>query len=163
MYGKCPDTATSAQLAHAWVQPAYNCFKEKFEGELALILTAFKSACLCPSQGYRAQAYFWWCGYPQKLPIPKLCSSDCRTEIRTTRLPCQGRRPFPPNCTNGVVGGKAEKLVHWSAACKSILCLQPSSSAAEWIFSLLKNSFNEEQYSSLEDYIEASIMLQYNH
>ena len=38
-----------------------------------------------------------------------------------------------------------------------------------WVYGIIytthffKNSFNEQQYSSLEDYIEASIMLQYNH
>ena len=40
--------------------------------------------------------------------------------------------------------------------------LQPSSAAAERVFSLLNNSFKEQLYSSLEDYIDTSIMLQYN-
>ena len=39
---------------------------------------------------------------------------------------------------------------------------QPSAAAAERVFSLLQNSFKDQQYSSLKDYIEASIMLQYN-
>jgi hypothetical protein len=34
--------------------------------------------------------------------------------------------------------------------------------AAERVFSLLQNSFTQRQSSSLEDYIETSIMLQYN-
>ena len=41
---------------------------------------------------------------------------------------------------------------------KSILLVQPSSAASERIFSLLRNSFEERQ----KDYIEASLMLQYN-
>ena len=36
-------------------------------------------------------------------------------------------------------------------------------SLPERVFSLLNNSFNSQQCSSLEDYIEASLMLQYNH
>ena len=44
---------------------------------------------------------------------------------------------------------------------KIFLC-QPSSAAAERAFSLLKASFNEQQDSALEDYIETSLMLQYN-
>ena len=40
--------------------------------------------------------------------------------------------------------------------------MQPSSAAAERVFSLLNNSFNAKQRSSLEDYIEGSVMLQYN-
>ena len=46
-------------------------------------------------------------------------------------------------------------LLHWAA-------LQPSFAAAERIFSLLANSFGDQQTSALQDYIETSIMLQYN-
>ena len=53
-------------------------------------------------------------------------------------------------------------LPNWSNAVKSILLVQPSSAASERVFSLLRNSFGERQNSSLQDYIEASIMLQYN-
>ena len=34
--------------------------------------------------------------------------------------------------------------------------------AAEWVFSLLSNSFQDSQQASLEDYISTSVMLQYN-
>ena len=44
---------------------------------------------------------------------------------------------------------------------KCLLLKQPSSAAAERAFSLLTNSFNDEQRRSLEGYIELSIMLQY--
>ena len=53
-------------------------------------------------------------------------------------------------------------LPKWSSVCKQVLLIQPSSAAAERVFSLLTNSFNDRQNRSLEDYIEASIMLQYN-
>ena len=43
-----------------------------------------------------------------------------------------------------------------------VLLMQPSSAAAERVFSLLKNSFGEQQDNSLQDYIECSMMLQYN-
>ena len=45
--------------------------------------------------------------------------------------------------------------------CKTALLIQPSAAAAECVFSLL-NSFKESQARALEDYIETSIMLQYN-
>ena len=48
----------------------------------------------------------------------------------------------------------------WSGACKTVLLVQPSSEAAERVFSLLENYFNNRQNSSLEDYIETSLMLQ---
>ena len=44
------------------------------------------------------------------------------------------------------------ELFHWSKACKIVLLVQPSSAAAEQVFSLLSNSFTEQQMSSLEDY-----------
>ena len=57
----------------------------------------------------------------------------------------------------------SNELPHWSAACKLVLLVQPSSAAAERVFSLLSNSFGEQQTSSLEETIETSIMLQYNY
>ena len=53
------------------------------------------------------------------------------------------------------------ELPLWSSNCKSVLLIQPSSAAAERVFSLLANSFNERQTSALEDYIQTSLMLQY--
>ena len=50
----------------------------------------------------------------------------------------------------------------WAAAARKVLLVQPSSAASERVFSLLKASFNPQQQSSLQDYIEASLMLQYN-
>lgn len=53
-------------------------------------------------------------------------------------------------------------LPEWSAAAQHMLLVQPSSAASERVFSLLKNSFGEQQLSSLQDYVDASLMLQYN-
>ncbi|CAB4023964.1 RNA-directed DNA polymerase from transposon BS [Paramuricea clavata] len=55
-------------------------------------------------------------------------------------------------------------LPRWSREARKIFLCQPSSAAAERAFSLLKASFNEhvQQDSALEDYIETSLMLQYN-
>ena len=44
-----------------------------------------------------------------------------------------------------------------------VLLVQPSSVAAERVFSLLNNAFHSQQESSLEDYLELSVMLQYNY
>ena len=40
--------------------------------------------------------------------------------------------------------------------------IQPSSAAFERVFSLLKNSFGVQQDNALKDYVEASLMLQFN-
>ena len=53
-------------------------------------------------------------------------------------------------------------LPKWSSAARKILLVQPSSAAAERVFSLLKASFSEQQQHSLNDYVETSVMLQYN-
>ena len=50
-------------------------------------------------------------------------------------------------------------LLRWSNAAKQVLLLQPSSAAAERVFSLLTASFSEQQQHSLNNYVET---LQYN-
>lgn len=50
----------------------------------------------------------------------------------------------------------------WASAFKQVVLIQPSSAAAERVFSLLNASFSTKQTCSLEDYVECSIMLQYN-
>lgn len=52
-------------------------------------------------------------------------------------------------------------LPNWASAAK-VLLMQPSSGAAESFFPLLRNTFGEQQENSLQDYIESSLMLQYN-
>ena len=56
----------------------------------------------------------------------------------------------------------APVLPRWSSAARKILLVQPSSAAAERVFFLLKASFGEQQDSCLQDYVEASLMLQFN-
>ena len=53
-------------------------------------------------------------------------------------------------------------LPHWSAAAADVLVVQPSSAAAERIFSLLKAYFGPQQDTTLNDCIQTSLMLQYN-
>ena len=53
-------------------------------------------------------------------------------------------------------------LPHWSTAAADILLVQPSSAAAERVFSLLKASFGPQQDVTLNDCIQTSLMLQYN-
>lgn len=52
-------------------------------------------------------------------------------------------------------------LPNWSAAAKMILLIQPSSTASETVFSLLKNSLGPQQDHALKDYVEVSLMLQF--
>lgn len=55
------------------------------------------------------------------------------------------------------------QMADWASAAKKILILQPSSAAAERVFSMLKAIMGEQQQNSaLEDYQEAAIMTRYN-
>ena len=56
----------------------------------------------------------------------------------------------------------ADRLPNWSMAVKKILLVQPSSAAAQRVFSILAASFNDQQDRALADYLQASVMLQYN-
>ena len=56
----------------------------------------------------------------------------------------------------------ADTLPHWSSLVKTLLLIQPSSASAERAFSILANAFNAQQDRTLQDYLEASVMLQYN-
>ena len=53
-------------------------------------------------------------------------------------------------------------LSSWAQAARKVLLVQPSSAASERVFSLLNSSFGHQQNSALQDYIETSLMLQYN-
>ena len=53
-------------------------------------------------------------------------------------------------------------LPNWCAVVKKILLVQPSSAAVERVFSLLISGFGHQQEQSLQDYIQASVMLRYN-
>ena len=55
----------------------------------------------------------------------------------------------------------AMELPKWANAFRLVLLFPPSSAAAERVFSILQ-CFTAQQQSSLEDYLELSVMLQYN-
>jgi hypothetical protein len=54
------------------------------------------------------------------------------------------------------------ELPFWSATARNVLLVQPSSAASERVFSLLNASFHEQQDAALQDYLETSLVLQYN-
>ena len=56
----------------------------------------------------------------------------------------------------------ATSLPCWASAVRQVLLIQPTSASSKRAFSMLKNSFGDRQDHSLVDYIEATLMLQYN-
>ena len=51
----------------------------------------------------------------------------------------------------------------WMQFVRDIHLLPPSSAAAERVFSILRRAFGSFAQKALEDYIECSLMMQYNH
>ena len=50
---------------------------------------------------------------------------------------------------------QSDNLPHWSSAGLKVLLVQPSSAAAERVFSILNASFNDSQEHALVDYLQA--------
>ena len=53
-----------------------------------------------------------------------------------------------------------EEFTTWYESFKLVLLVQPSSAAAERVFSILANSFSYKQESALEDFVQLSVILQ---
>ena len=51
----------------------------------------------------------------------------------------------------------------WARSFRKTALIKPSSAAAERVFSLLQSSLGKQQEQSLEDYIQLSVMMQYNY
>ena len=157
--------AALEQRAKACVQPAIQRFLRKFNVDLYDAVTAFKAArVMCPvTVGWlrptRASV--------EALRIFPFLDNDATIDGLVRELPqyitatqdvaieCEGRK---------VEWWKVheERLPNWSSAVKKVLLVQPSSAAAERVFSLLSASFHEQQENALSDYLQASVMLQYN-
>ena len=50
----------------------------------------------------------------------------------------------------------------WCCVVKVIALISPSSAAVERVFSIMRRHFQDDQKRSLEDYVEGSVMLEYN-
>ena len=50
----------------------------------------------------------------------------------------------------------------WALAARIVFAISPNSASCERVFALLRNLFGESQMSSLADYIQAALMLNYN-
>ena len=149
--------------ASSCVKGAQDYFTQKMTRELKDLVSAFKAAKL-------------FC--PQRV-----------VEIGPTAIEVDSLQVFPFLDDTSVIGGLKEELPQyltlaadasheieplnwwkhhetdlpkWSGAARKIVLVQPSSAAAERVFSILHCSFGDRQQHALEDYIEASVQLQYN-
>ena len=149
----------------ACVQPAILCFLQKFNVKLYDTVTAFKAArIMCPV------AVQWMRPTPatvEALRILPFLDSDATINGLIRELP-----QYVAAAQDVVIEQEekkvewwqahADRLPNWSMAVKKILLVQPSSAATERVFSILAASFNDQQDRALADYLQASVMLQYN-
>jgi hypothetical protein len=57
---------------------------------------------------------------------------------------------------------KDTKFPAWAELTREVCLLQPSSAAAERVFSIMRRTFDAGQQTALDDYVETSLMMQYN-
>ena len=151
------------QYAKPCVKPGYNYFESKFEGDLKPAVLLFKGACYfdpCKAVELKPTC----CELDTLRTFPCL-DEDTIIDSLKSKLPeymAKAEDVAPSISRTDWWNHHMSELSNLSNACKLSLLFQPSSAAAERVFSLLQNSFKDQQYSSLEDYIEASIMMQYN-
>ena len=145
------------------IKPAFDYFVAKFRHELKNIVDAFKAAQLF---------------LPQKVNdlCPDSSSVDSLKAIpifQDTNVLDSLKAELPSYLSSAVDLGSdvdpldwwkrhSTTLPNWSSAASTALLVQPSSAAAERVFSLLKSSFGDQQETTLQDYIETSLMLQFN-
>ena len=146
----------------ACVQPAYDYFYLKFNNDLKPVLDAFKAARLfSPFKFHELK--------PSATDIdclkafPFLSSQETIDELKMEIPMYMAASEDVSKEIDLIAWWKrhAIELPKWANAFKKVLLVQPSSAAAERIFSILQR-LTAQQQSSLEDYIKLSVMLQFN-
>ena len=145
------------------VQPGFDYFLSRFHGELGGTLAAFKAARLfLPHKVCELQ--------PDASSVDSLTAfpflrneallSAMKSELPSYLASASGVAPD----IDPVSWWKhhSADLSHWASAVRLVLLILPSSAEAERVFSLLTCSFGLNQDSALRDYVEVSLMLQYN-
>ena len=157
--------ADLVRKAKACVQPAILWFLQNFNVKLYDTVTAFKAArIMCPV------AVQWMRPTPatvEALRILPFLDNDATIDGLIRELP-----QYVAAAQDVVIEQEekkmewwqahADRLPNWSMAAKKTLLVQSSSAAAERVFSILAASFNDQQDRALADYLQASVMLQYN-
>ena len=162
----CGNTAAKQQ----WIQYGLNCV----QGGIDYFMSKFGSDTSAPLNAFKAARLF----SPVKVNDIQPVAADVDELTFIPALKCDStivalKRELPAYIakTSGLAS-EADPLEWfkkyegdiscWAAAFKLVALIQPSSAAAERAFSLLNASFSSMQQSSLEDYVESSIMLQFN-
>lgn len=159
------EAAQLKRIARDAVEPGIAYFLRKFNVQFHDVVRAFKAARMaCPT---KVQELKPTAADVEQLRLFKLFNKDdtitnLQQELPDYRAEADGVR-IDAGDELQWWKSKAERLPCWSAAAKLLALVQPSSAAAERVFSLLAAAFNELQEGSLEDYLEAAVMLAYNY
>lgn len=153
------------------IRDAVLWFSRKFNVELYDTVRVFKIARLmCPETVNSLQPTP---ATLNQLRIIKVLDSDAIIEGLVDELPLYLAAAtdvtFLGETMHEVAGKKlgwwrdhADQLPLWSNAVRKVILIQPSSAAAERVFSIMKAAFGHLQANALTDYLECSLMLQYN-
>ena len=160
----CQNVTALERSAKACVEPAIRWFLRKFNVDLYDVVVAFKAARpFCP-------VTIQWLkptnALVESLRAFPFLDSDTTIDGLKAELPAYlaaAEDVVIPTEEKKVEWwcGHEEQLPRWASAVKQVLLVQPSSATADSI-SILKASFNEQQNCALVDYLQASVMSQYN-
>eukprot|EP00112_Aurelia_sp_Birch-Aquarium-sp1_P014586 Seg3162.1 transcript_id=Seg3162.1/GoldUCD/mRNA.D3Y31 product="hypothetical protein" protein_id=Seg3162.1/GoldUCD/D3Y31 len=151
--------------AKSCIRPGFLYYLEKFNVEFHDVVRAFRGARLCcpvqvQSLNPTADSLQLLRNFPfldddtiiaglvEELPMYLALVDGTQIQVEDEKLKWWERN--------------ASNLPRWAKAVKKILVVQPSSAAAERVFSCMKSSLSYEQQSALEETVEASVMLRYN-
>lgn len=159
------EEANLQQHARACVRPGVDFFVQKFNVQFYRAVRAFKAArYACPQKVQQLKPTAVDVNALREFPF---LDSDATIGALQQELPTYIAE------ADGVVVEDGQQMVwwrnqsvrlpHWSDAARKLSLVQPSSAAAERVFSLLKANFSKQQHSVLEDELEAALMLAYNH
>ena len=149
------------------MQPGLEYFQDKFGDDTKHPMPAFKAARLfSPTLITRIQPTAADIDQLKDLPFLSASTLEHLKEELPTYIAKASVLSSLSDC-NSLIDilewwkSNSTELLYWSKAAQWVFLIQPSSAAAERVFSIL-NRFSDTQTNSLEDYVESTCMLQYN-
>ena len=158
------NAATQQQLlqyALSCVQPGLQYFLDRKGSSMEEPLACFKAArFFSPSKVHEIRPSALDLDALLCFPFLRSSLSDLKSELSAYLAASED--VSPDLCPLEFWRRHKDSLPSWASAVCKVILVQPSSAASERVFSILNQSFGEQQALSLQDYIEASLMLQYN-
>jgi len=139
----------------ACVQPGLQYFMQQTVSTMEGPLTCFKAACLfSPSKVHEIHPTASDLNTLDSFPFLHGSLSSLKSELPVYLAAAED--VSPELCPLEFWRRHKDALPSWATAARKVLLVQPSSAATERVFSILKQSFGEQQALALQDYIETS-------